>query len=250
MATKHPKLIAPPKANGHITREAPKERSIGKFQDVSAPIINEEQFRILYGKTPEHAIRTREGRGGKTFKYIQHGHTTDRLNKAFGFAWSFQLLPISGNDRFMLQVYDEQTSKGNKLVRDVAVYGELTVQLYDNKGKLVTTIVKGGMGSQRWEMGTEFGDALKGAESDAKKFAAKELGIGLDLYYDDDAAIEQHELRKQQQEELAREMEAFNAPAPEWAAQAKAMKARGDSSSMIAKALNVPIAEVNRWSKE
>lgn len=248
------KTIAAPKSNG-VSREAPEERTIGHYDDVNTPVINEEQFRILYGKTPAHAIRTREGRGGRTFKYIQHGHTTDRLNKAFGFAWSFQLLPISGNDRFMLQIYDEQTSKGTKLVRDVAVYGELTVQIYDGKGKLITTVIKGGMGSQRWEMGTEFGDALKGAESDAKKFAAKELGIGLDLYYDDDAAIEQYEIRKQQQDELAREMEAFNATPPNWVIEAKALRETGKSGraitdALIARGHIVTLAEVNKWSKE
>lgn len=246
------KALPPPKSNGVVSREAPEERTIGQYADVNTPVINEEQFRILYGKTPAHAIRTREGRGGRTFKYIQHGHTTDRLNKAFGFAWSFQLLPISGNDRFMLQIYDETTGKPPnekiKIVRDVAVYGELTVQIYDAKGKLITTVVKGGMGSQRWEMGTEFGDALKGAESDAKKFAAKELGIGLDLYYDDDAAIERYEQLQSEQEARKREEDAWLNP-PEWIEQLKAMRARGESSSMISKALNVPIAEINRWSK-
>lgn len=242
------KALPAPKTNGVVTREAPEERTIGQYADVNTPVINEEQFRILYGKTPAHAIRTREGRGGRTFKYIQHGHTTDRLNKAFGFAWSFQLLPISGNDRFMLQIYDEQTKGGNKLVRDVAVYGELTVQIYDAKGKLVTTVVKGGMGSQRWEMGTEFGDALKGAESDAKKFAAKELGIGLDLYYDDDAAIERYEQLQREQEEIRREEEILNNP-PEWVSKARGMILEGRSRKAIADALGVSIADISKWSK-
>lgn len=244
-----PKALPPPK-NGKVivSREAPEERTIGQYADVNTPVINEEQFRILYGKTPAHAIRTREGRGGRTFKYIQHGHTTDRLNKAFGFAWSFTLLPIAGGDRFLLQVYDEQTKSGTKQVRDVAVYGELTVQIYDDKGKLVTTVVKGGMGSQRWEMGTEFGDALKGAESDAKKFAAKELGIGLDLYYDDDAAIERYEqLLAEQAERKRQEDEWLNPPA--WVAQANEMRTTGKSSSQIATVIGVTIAEVNKWNK-
>lgn len=242
------KLPAPVKhkANGTqalVTREAPEERTIGKYADVNTPVINAEQFRILYGKTPAHAIRTREGKGGRTFRYIQHGHTTDRLNKAFGFAWSFVLLPISSGDRFMLQVYDEQTSRGSKQVRDVAVYGELTVYLYDDDRNLIATIIKGGMGSQRWEMGTEFGDALKGAESDAKKFAAKELGIGLDLYYDDDAAIERYETLQREKEEweaLQRE--------PEWAVKARELLASGQTRKSVADTLRVTIGEVNRWS--
>lgn len=246
--TKHNKLIAAPKSNGVVSREAPEERTIGTFNEFVSPVANEEQYRLLYGKTPSHAIRTREGRGGKTFKYIPHGYTTDKLNKAFGFAWSFQLMPIANGERFILQVYDETTGKGIKQVRDVAVYGELTVHFYDNKRNLIATVIKGGMGSQRWEMGTEFGDALKGAQSDAKKNAAKELGIGLDLYYDDDAAIEQHEARVKQQAELVADMEAFNAPA--WVEQAKTLRGEGKSSKVIADTLKVSIADVNKWSKE
>lgn len=239
------KALPAPKSNG-VSREAPEDRTIGRYEDVNTPVVNSEQFKVLYGKTPAHAIRTREGRGGRTFKYIQHGHTTDRLNKAFGFAWSFVLLPISGGDRFMLQIYDEQTKGGTKQVRDVAVYGELTVYLYDSKRNLIATIVKGGMGSQRWEMGTEFGDALKGAESDAKKFAAKELGIGLDLYYDDDAAIERYETLQREKEEWEASMRE-----PVWVDEARRMMADKEhpkSRAEIAKAIGVSIGEINRWS--
>lgn len=245
--SKHTKLIAAPK-NG-VSREASSdERTVKDFGKFNQAIINQAQFNVLYGGTPSHAIFTRQGKGGKDFRYIKHGYVTDMLNKAFGFGWSFVIKPIGNGEMFILQIYDEQTGKGSKQVRDVAVYGELTANVYNPKSGEVISITKGGMGSQRWEMGTEFGDALKGAQSDAKKNAAKELGIGLDLYYDDDAAIEQHEARVRQQAELSAEMEAFNAPA--WMEQAKEMKARGDSSLMIAKALNVPMAEVNKWAKE
>lgn len=249
------KLIAAPskrlaRSNGQnvvVSREAPQERAVEKFKEFNTPAINEEQFKVLYGKTPDHAIRTREGRGGRTFRYIQHGHTTDRLNKAFGFSWSFRLLPISAGEIFILQIYNEETKRGEKQVRDVAVYGELTVNFFDEEMTLIATCVKGGPGSQRWEMGTEFGDALKGATSDAKKFCAKELGIGLDLYYDDDAALEQYEMRLQQQEELRAEQEAFNATPPAWVSEAKAMRGEGKSSKVIADKLGVTIAEVNKW---
>lgn len=247
--TKHTKLIAAPKSNRVVSREAPEERTIGQFNEFVGSIANEAQWQALYGKTPKHAIRMRPGKGGQDFKYIPHGYVTDKLNKAFGFAWSFVLLPISGNDRFVLQVYDEETKKSTKQVRDVSVYGELTVHFFDKSRKLIASVTKPGGGSQRWEMGTEFGDAFKGAISDAKKNAAKELGIGLDLYYDDDAAIEQHETRQHQQRELQAEMETFNASEPEWVERAKALRGEGKSSKVIADALKVSIADVNKWSK-
>lgn len=247
--TKHTKLIAAPKSNGVVSREASVgERSVRDFGKFNQAIINEAQFNVLYGGTPAHAVFSRTGRGGKDFRYIKHGYVTDMLNKAFGFGWSFILKPIGNGEMFILQIYDEVTGKGNKQVRDVAVYGELTANVYNPKTGAVISITKGGMGSQRWEMGTEFGDALKGAQSDAKKNAAKELGIGLDLYYDDDAAIEQHEARVKQQAELVADMEAFNAPA--WVEQAKTLRGEGKSSKVIADTLKVSIADVNKWSKE
>lgn len=245
--TKHTRLLTAPK-NGKVTREATLgERAVKDFGKFNQAIINQAQFNVLYGGTPEHAIFVRQGKGGKDFRYIKHGYVTDMLNKAFGFGWSFVIKPIGNGEMFILQVYDEVTGKGNKQVRDVAVYGELTANVYNPKSGEVISITKGGMGSQRWEMGTEFGDALKGAQSDAKKNAAKELGIGLDLYYDDDAAIEQHETRQKQAEELQAELEAMKVP--EWAERAKALRAEGKSSKAIADELKVSMAEVNRWTK-
>lgn len=250
MTKPKPKLLSAPK-NGVLKREASdEERSVKDFGKFNQAIINEAQFNVLYGGTPAHAIFTRQGKGGKDFRYIKHGYVTDMLNKAFGFGWSFTLKPIGNGEMFILQVYDEVTGKGNKQVRDVAVYGELTANVCNPKNGSVISITKGGMGSQRWEMGTEFGDALKGAQSDAKKNAAKELGIGLDLYYDDDAAIEQHEQATQRKAELEETLAAFNASEPEWVSEAKRLRGEGKSSPVIAKLLKVSVAEVNKWSKE
>lgn len=252
--TKHLKALPAPKSNGSLTREAPEERSVRDFDKFNQAIINEAQFNVLYSGTPVHAIFSRTGRGGKDFRYIKHGYVTDVLNKAFGFGWSFVLKPIGNGEMFILQIYDEVTGKGNKQVRDVAVYGELTANVYNPKTGGVISITKGGMGSQRWEMGTEFGDALKGAQSDAKKNAAKELGIGLDLYYDDDAAIELHETRQRQAEELQAELEAMQQQAPAWAERAKKWKGEGKSNLAIKEALakegiDAPMAEISKWSK-
>ncbi|GAG20337.1 unnamed protein product, partial [marine sediment metagenome] len=54
-----------------------------------------------------------------------------------------------------------------------------------------------------WESTIEFGDALKGAKSDALKVAAHELGLGLDLYWDDTAELAAWEDAQAQAEALA-----------------------------------------------
>jgi len=184
-------------------REAPAGREVAAYDKVSLPVINETQYATLYGGTPDYAIRTRPGRGGRTFRYVTHGYVTDRLNKAFGWNWSFQLLPVFNGNIFKLT---ETTEKG-KTVRNLSVYGELTVRVLNPfaKGQFID-IVKPGPGSQNWEESIEFGDALKGAKSDALKVAAHELGIGLDLYYDDGAELQRYD--EEQQRKAAETAEA------------------------------------------
>jgi hypothetical protein len=179
-------------------REAYPERglTIQPSQFVS-PLLNPAQMRIIYNKTPEHAIKTRPGRGGKTFRYVPHGYVTDTLNKAFGFNWDFVLLPVFNGSIYQLSVSDE----GGKVpMRNITVCGELTVRV--RRGKEEVVIRKTGIGSQNWESTVEFGDAVKGAKSDALKVAGSLLGIALDLYYNEEDAIDEQQERKRKQREM------------------------------------------------
>lgn len=168
-----------------VTREAMGEERVLGFLEIRVPVINQAQFDLLYGRTPPHAIRTRPGRGGRTFRYVPHGYVTDKLNKAFGFDWDFRLLPVFGGDVYVLKEFEERGKKQ----RHVAVYGELTVRIRDREMRVVAEITKPGPGSQVWDETVEFGDALKGAAHDGLKVAATALGIALDLYYDDEAEL-------------------------------------------------------------
>jgi len=183
-------------------REAPTERAL-TVHDVLMPVFNEAQLALLTGRTPKHAIKSRPGRGGRTFSYVQHGYVTDVLNKAFGFGWSFRLLPVFSGNIYQLTVTDEEFGGKHKTMRNVAIYGELSVSIRNPKTmEVIDTIVKPGPGSQNWEETVEFGDALKGAKSDGLKVAAHELGIALDLYYDDDAELQAFAERERKQTEL------------------------------------------------
>lgn len=211
------------------TREAPVTREVTPFERVSLPVVNSAQYDILYTRTPAHAIKSRVGRGGKNFRYVPHGYVTDRLNKAFGFNWDFRLLPVFGGEVYRLTEVEEK----GKTVRNVAIYGELTVRVPDpyNHGQWIS-IVKSGPGSQNWEATVEFGDALKGAKSDGLKVAAHELGIGLDLYYDDDAAITEYET-KQERLNALKELERKPEPEPTWASEARELSASNKSISEV-----------------
>ncbi len=167
---------SPPGANQNS------EIAIEKFEDVVKGVINEAQFSILSGRTPKRFIKTRPGKGGKTFSYVPHGYVAAVLNKAFGFDWDFELIPIDGSNLFL---YMESGKSGPKQNASVLVHGKLTVRIHDKKGKLIATITKTSTGEKESVKNMSWGSLVKSAESDAFKKAASRLGIALDLYWQD-----------------------------------------------------------------
>src|SRR5881394_2683456 len=142
--------------------------------------LSEAQVDFLLQRTPKNEIKTRQGRGGLQFSYVEHGYVTERLNLVFGFNWDFE-------------VTDKQI-----LEDEVIVEAKLTVRTPGGQ-----TIVKtqfGGAEIKRHATGQRAGrplsiaDDYKAAASDALKKCASLLGIGLDLYGrdrpDDSAAQE------------------------------------------------------------
>lgn len=174
-------------------REAPPERSL-KFSEVLQGVINEAQFRVLCGKTPDYAIKTRDDNG---FRYVPHGYVRDQLNKIAGFDWDFEIQSAFNGMPYSVAEQDVNGKKSQYLT----VLGKLTLRLRDPKkpSEVLTTIVKTDFGSQAWRAKMELGDALKAAASDSLKRCGLALGIALDLYYSDDVAIQRFEDAKQQQ---------------------------------------------------
>ena len=83
-----------------LSREVGAHERQLKVADVLMPVMNQAQMNMLCGSTPKHVIRTRPGRGGKTFRYIPYGYAVDSLNKAFGFDWDFIILPVFNGNLF------------------------------------------------------------------------------------------------------------------------------------------------------
>lgn len=196
-----------------VSREAPEERKQA-VHDFLMPLFNDAQMRLLVNKTPAYAIQKRVGGNGMMLSYVKHGYVTDQLNKAFGFDWDLVLEPVSNGQMYALQIeeiprVDGKTNKPlpSKIVRHVAVCGYLVVRVHDGKGNVKGEIRKSGFGSQLWLPSMEFGDALKAAKSDLLKVCAAQVGVALDLYWNDVDEVskfedEQERKRKQDEQDI------------------------------------------------
>lgn len=160
------------------------ELVIADFSDVVSSVVSKAQFDILRGRTPRSAIKKRPGKGGKTFSYVPHGYVTAVLNKAFGFAWDWEIVPQEGGKLFIeLPAQPEQSRPNGSII----VQGKLTVRIHNPKKptEIMETIVKMATGEKEILKGMTWGGMIKSAESDAFKKAATRLGIANDLYWQD-----------------------------------------------------------------
>lgn len=184
-------------------REAPVERVLNKNEIVQS-VFNDAQLAILLNRTPKWAIKVRQGRGGN-YRYVPHGYVTDTLNKAFGFNWDLIVDDIEPGKKFTLMIEDKYDAKGNPAGTDrhIAIEGHITMRIMDwETGTVLYEIVKHGFGSSLWLPGQELGDALKSARSDLVKTCAYQVGIALDLYWNEKAEFEnwdKAETRKEEQ---------------------------------------------------
>jgi len=121
---------------------------------------------VLTRALPKDKIQTRPGKGGLEFSYITPDFVIDTLNEAFGSEWSTRIVSHA--------VFSD----------NVAVVGlELSVPTTDGK-----YVVKQQFGSCEITRGLDVGSAFKGAASDALKKCATLLGLGLELYKDEEPA--------------------------------------------------------------
>ena len=154
--------------NGELVKIEPGAIARDERHQLLLQTLSEAQVDFLLQRTPKHEIKTRQGRGGLQFSYVEHGYVTERLNLVFGFNWDFEV-----TDK---QILDDE----------VIVEAKLTVRTPGGQ-----TIVKtqfGGADIKRHASGPKSGrplsiaDDYKAAASDALKKCASLLGVGLDLY--------------------------------------------------------------------
>jgi hypothetical protein len=119
---------------------------------------------VLTRPLPKDKIQTRPGKGGLAFSYITPDFVIDILNEAFGSEWNTRIVSHA--------VFAD----------NVAVVGlELSVPTTDGK-----YVAKQQFGSCEITRGLDVGSAFKGAASDALKKCATLLGLGLELYKDEE----------------------------------------------------------------
>ena len=120
---------------------------------------------ILTDRFPDDAIKSRQGRGGKNYSYLDTPSVIARLNVAFGGSWSFEVL-----GHWILD-------------NEVVVQGKLT-------GNGITKEQFGESETERFSEGHKnagrplsIGDDLKSATSDCLKKCATLFGVGLEQLY-------------------------------------------------------------------
>lgn len=125
---------------------------------------------IMGAKTPSVFIEQREGRGGKTFDYVEIGYVKAKLNQYFPFGWSHKMTLITPIESALI-------------LKQIVVNVDLTIT--DHAGHEIVHSGQGG-GALKYKQGTnelvDFADDLKSAEADALKKAAS-FCIAFDVYH-------------------------------------------------------------------
>lgn len=125
--------------------------------------ITATQWKAIGAVTPPDKIKTRPGRGGKQFRYVETSYVIELLNKTFNGLWDFI-------------VEDQQVG-----VNQVWVRGRLTVKLAP--GLEISKTQYGGSDVKKSNgVVVDIADDLKAATSDALKKCASLMGFAADIY--------------------------------------------------------------------
>lgn len=157
-------------------------------------MFNKKAKELITATIPDYLIQQRDGGGGKKLSYISGSTVTDILNKAFDYDWDWivekEWLEAS-QPKF--NMYSKAPESEKVMVNGKMGAWEdqppvahvrclLTVRFTDENGVL-RSITKTGYGSKVVIGGASEQDSIfKAAGTDALKKAASLLGIGLQLY--------------------------------------------------------------------
>ena len=155
--------------------------------------IPKESKDLIVASIPAELIKQREGGGKKMLSYLSGSTITDMLNNAFGYMWSWEIkqqwieksqpaINKYANGTFQKDPANWTLDPQGPVAH---VLGTLTVYL--KNGPALVTLHKDGYGSKS-VLGKQNDQEsiFKAAGTDALKKAASLLGIGLELYRDED----------------------------------------------------------------
>jgi len=124
-------------------------------------VLTAEQKELISKTTPKEFIKTRVGKGSRSFDYVEIGYVVSRLNQIYGaLFWDFEIT-------------DKAREGGS-----IWVQGKLTIK--DHKGHDVS---KTQFGQCEIKEKQALGDAYKSASSDCLKKCASMFGIAQDVYW-------------------------------------------------------------------
>ena len=129
-------------------------------------MLSEKAKKVISTPFSEEFIRTKPGYGNKRLRYVEGCEYIRRLNEAFDYFWSFEVIES--------KIYKEE----------IVVKGKLTVQF---EVDMVSKEAFGGATIKRKKDGSgviSLADDFKSAATDALKKASSMIGIGLHLYGD------------------------------------------------------------------
>lgn len=143
---------------------------------------------VIISQIPDQLIKTRPGGGNKTLSYLSGQTVIDMLNEAFNYMWSWEAEKEwvqKSQDKYNPK-YDKEPVPQGPVAH---VQGKLTVIIPGNNGNHME-IKKTGYGSKAI-LGTQIDQesVFKAAGTDALKKAASLLGIGLELYRDEEEQL-------------------------------------------------------------
>lgn len=147
-------------------------------------LLNVRQLDVILMPTPPTQIKSRQGKGGQIWRYVNGAYCTKMLNLTFGFDWDFKVL----KHEFDLNI------------GQAFVLGELTIRIGDK------AITKQQFGRSEikflndWildpktnlkvktktQKPVDIGNDLKGASTDAMKKCATAFGFFSDVYHAED----------------------------------------------------------------
>lgn len=126
--------------------------------------LSDKALNVVTRPLPQSAIQKRPGKAGMEFSYITPDFVIDNLNEGFDYRWDTEIVYQGVHE-------------------NVVVVG-LKLTVHDSDGN---PIAKEQFGSCEITRGLGVGEAFKGAASDALKKCATLIGLGLELYRDDEA---------------------------------------------------------------
>lgn len=146
----------------------------GKKMTIPKTWLAQNQLVYLTARTPAKFVRTRPGKGGQKFKYVDGAYVRKVLNYVFGWNWDFEIVE-HGREQ------DHVWVLGRLTVRNEDGTKQITKTQFGRAELKYITERRNGQRSKTDKL-VDYGNDLKAAATDSLKKCASELGIASDIY--------------------------------------------------------------------